>query len=106
MDTQNVGVGIPEILLPSLNIKMNKWSVIACDQFTSQPEYWLQVEKIVGNSPSILHMILPEVYLNYEGITDNIDKIKLVMHDYIEKGILEQLPSGIMLTERTMGNTV
>ena len=106
MDTQNVGVGIPEILLPSLNIKMNKWSVIACDQFTSQPEYWLQVEKIVGNSPSILHMILPEVYLNYEGITDNIDKIKLVMHDYIEKGILEQLPRGIMLTERTMGNTV
>lgn len=106
MDIQNMGVGIPEILLPSLNIKMNKWSVIACDQFTSQPEYWLQVEKLVGNSPSILHMILPEVYLNYEGISDNIDKIKLVMHDYIQKGILEQLPRGIMLTERTMGATV
>ncbi len=106
MDIQNVGVGIPEILLPSLNIKMNKWSVIACDQFTSQPEYWLQVEKIVGNAPSILHMILPEVYLNYEGISDNIDNIKVVMHDYIQKGILEQLPRGIMLTERTMGSTV
>lgn len=106
MDIQNMGVGIPEILLPSLNINMKKWSVIACDQYTSQPEYWHQVEKIVGNSPSILHMILPEVYLNYDGISDNIDNIKHVMHDYIEKGILEQLPHGIMLTERTMGNTV
>ncbi|MEI6101887.1 MAG: DUF1015 domain-containing protein, partial [Eubacteriales bacterium] len=106
MDTQNVGVGIPEILLPSLNINMKKWSVIACDQFTSQPEYWQQVEKIVGNAPSILHMILPEVYLNYEGLTDNINNINLVMHDYIEKGILEQLPRGIMLIERIFGNRV
>jgi uncharacterized protein (DUF1015 family) len=106
MDTQNMGVGIPEILLPSLNTNMKKWAVIACDQFTSQPDYWMQVERTVGNAPSILHMILPEVYLNYEGLTDNIKNIDHVMHDYIEKGILEQLPRGIMLVERIMEGTV
>lgn len=106
MEIQNMGVGIPEILLPSLNINMKKWAVIACDQFTSQPDYWLQVEKLVGNAPSILHMILPEVYLNYEGLTDNINNINRVMHDYIEKGVLEQLPRGAMLVERSMGGTV
>ncbi len=106
MDAQNVGVGIPEILLPSLNINMKKWSVIACDQFTSQPDYWTSVEKLVGNAPSILHMILPEVYLNYEGLSENIEHIKVMMNDYLEKGVLEQLPRGIMLTERVMGGTV
>lgn len=106
MDAQNVGAGIPEILLPSLNINMKKWSVIACDQFTSQPDYWASVEKLVGGAPSILHMILPEVYLNYEGLSDNIASIKSVMNDYLSKGILEQLPRGIMLTERTVGDNV
>lgn len=106
MDAQNVGVGIPEILLPSLNVNMKKWSVIACDQFTSQPDYWASVEKLVGSAPSILHMILPEVYLNYEGLSDNIANIKTTMNDYIHKGVLEQLPRGIMLTERVMGGTV
>lgn len=106
MDIQNTGVGIPELLLPSLNINMKKWAVIACDQFTSQPDYWMQVERTVGNAPSILHMILPEVYLNYEGLTDNINNINRVMHDYIEKGVLEQLPRGIMLVERVMEGTV
>jgi uncharacterized protein (DUF1015 family) len=106
MDAQNTGVGIPEILLPNLNVNMKKWSVIACDQFTSQPDYWTSVEKLVGSAPSILHMILPEVYLNYEGLPENIESIKTVMNDYLDKGILEQLPRGIMLTERVMGNVV
>jgi len=106
MDAQKVGVGIPEILLPSLNVNMKKWSVIACDQFTSQPDYWTAVEKLVGNAPSILHMILPEVYLNEEGLPGNIENIKTVMNDYLAKGVLEQLPRGIMLTERVVGGIV
>jgi len=106
MDAQNVGVGIPEILLPSLNVNMKKWSVIACDQFTSQPDYWVSVEKLVGNAPSILHMILPEVYLNFDGFADNVAGIKTAMNDYIHKGVLEQLPRGVMITERVMGDVV
>ena len=50
-----------DILIPDCD--MHKWSVVACDQFTSEPEYWQQVRKIVGAAPSTLHMILPEAEL-------------------------------------------
>lgn len=58
-----IGVQIPEILIPKPDIDYHKWGVIACDQFTSQPEYWADVESVVGDSPSTLNIILPEVYL-------------------------------------------
>ena len=50
------------ILLPK-DVDMTKWSVVACDQYTSEPEYWSDVEKIVGDSPSTLKLTLPEIYL-------------------------------------------
>ena len=59
----DLGIKCPKILLPRSDIDLKKWAVIACDQFTSQPEYWQQVKEIVGDSPSTYHMILPEVFL-------------------------------------------
>ena len=54
-----------EILLPDFErIDGTKWAVVACDQYTSEPEYWTEAERIVGNEPSTLRMILPEVYLS------------------------------------------
>lgn len=50
-----------DILLPKKDIE--KWAVIACDQYTSEPEYWKETEKCVGDCPSALNVILPEVYL-------------------------------------------
>ena len=50
------------ILLPK-DVDMTKWSVVACDQYTSEPEYWSDVEKIVGDRPSTLKLTLPEIYL-------------------------------------------
>jgi hypothetical protein len=58
-----IGVQIPQILLPKAGIDLHRWAVIACDQFTSQPEYWHQVEEIVGDAPSTLDLVLPELYL-------------------------------------------
>ena len=52
------------ILLPSNEIDKTKWSVIACDQYAAQPDYWKKVESIVGSSPSTLRMTLPEIYLS------------------------------------------
>lgn len=52
-----------DILLPSGGVDCAKWAVIACDQFTSQPEYWREAERIVGDSPSALEIIYPEAYL-------------------------------------------
>lgn len=51
------------ILLPNDGIDMEKWSVIACDQFTSQADYWDAVEKYVGDAPSTLNVVFPEIYL-------------------------------------------
>ena len=52
-----------EILLPAGNLR--KWSVIACDQFTSDGEYWAEVERFVGDAPSALRLMLPEYYLGW-----------------------------------------
>ena len=59
----SLGIQIPDILLPAPTIDLKKWSVIACDQFTSQPEYWQKVAEIVGDSPSTFNITLPEIYL-------------------------------------------
>lgn len=59
----SIGIRMPEIMLPSEHMDLRKWAVVACDQYTSQPSYWKSVEELVGNAPSTLHMIFPEVYL-------------------------------------------
>ena len=51
-----------DILLPK-SADMTKWSCIACDQFTSEPEYWLEAERLVGDEPSTLRLMLPEAWL-------------------------------------------
>lgn len=100
---RNSGIKIPKVLVPRENIKMEKWSVVACDQFTSQPEYWHEVEEIVGGAPSMLHMILPEVYLNADNVEESIADTKNAMKEYINEGVLEQLPEGVVLTQRDFG---
>ena len=59
----SLGIQIPDILLPKPGTDFTKWAVIACDQFTSEPEYWEKVANHVGDSPSTYHLILPEVML-------------------------------------------
>ena len=60
---KNIGFIPADILIPS-NVDMNKWSVVACDQYTSQPEYWQRVREYVGDAPSTLKLILPEAELD------------------------------------------
>jgi hypothetical protein len=98
-----LGVLIPEVLLPDAKINMKKWSVVACDQFTSEPEYWYDVQRIVGNAPSTLNLILPEAFINENDRSDRVAKIKNTMKTYVESGALAQLPRGVVLVERTFG---
>ena len=63
MKFDKIGLQVPEILLPNSDIDLQKWSVVACDQYTSQPDYWNQVKEQVGDAPSTLKVIFPEVYL-------------------------------------------
>lgn len=90
-----------DILLPKQGIDMNKWSVVACDQFTSEPEYWEQVERFVGGSPSTYRMILPEVYLEDEDVDERLLTIGQSMEKYLAEGIFEEYKDAMIYVERT-----
>lgn len=95
-----VGFYPADILLPRAT-DMNKWAVIACDQFTSQPEYWQAVEAAVGDAPSTLRLILPEARLGQEGEADEIAAIHNAMTSYLERGLFRTLPRSMVYVRRT-----
>ena len=76
-----------DILLPDAAADFEKWAVVACDQFTSQPEYWRKAAEIVGDAPSTLNLIYPEAYLA-EGDA-RIAAIRQAMEDYMRRGVLQ-----------------
>ena len=76
------------ILLPR-NVELEKWAVIACDQFTSQPEYWNRAKEMVGTCPSTLSLIYPEVWLG-SGREQRIRDIHESMRKMLENGLLEE----------------
>ena len=94
---------VPNILMPKKGTDLYKWSVIACDQYTSQPEYWAKTEEIVKDAPSTLRLTLPEVYLGKEGEEERIADIHRNMKNYLSDGTLEELPAGFMLVKRSIG---
>lgn len=98
--TFEIGVKIPNILLPKKSIDHKKWAVIACDQFTSEPEYWEQVKEIVSDSPSTYHMILPEVYLGTPEEKQRIETTHKVMEQYLESDIFRSLNDFIYVRRR------
>ena len=100
--TEKLGVQIPEILLPVNTIDFQKWAVIACDQYTSQPEYWKDVENLVGHSPSTLKMVLPEIYLDTDNEIDRIESTKQTMENYLDQGLFRSF-EGFILVERKIG---
>ncbi len=96
-----IGLAVPETFLPREGIDLNRWSVIACDQFTSQPEYWEKVRKIVGDSPSTYNLILPEVYLGKPEEAERLQTVNRNMQQYLDQGIL-QPHEGMIYIERTV----
>jgi hypothetical protein len=101
--SNEIGIQIPSILLPKSIIDHQKWAVIACDQFTSEPEYWQKVEDIVGEEPSTYQMILPEVFLETSEEDHRIQNTYETMHRYIVSGIFKQF-DGFIYVLRTLQN--
>ena len=91
------------ILIPK-NINMNKWSVVACDQYTSEPEYWKEVEEIVGNEPSTLRLTLPEIYLEDSNVEERIKNINSNMKEYLDKDIFTEYTDSMIYLERTQSD--
>ncbi len=96
-------VKVPKILLPKQYIDKSKWSVIACDQFTSQVDYWEKLSDFVGESPSTLNLIYPEVYLEKDDKQARIEKINANMYNYLKGGVFEEF-EGFVLVDRTMND--
>ena len=96
-----IGIQTPQVYLPKAGTDLTKWAVIACDQFTSQPEYWQKAEELVGEAPSTLKLILPEVYLEKPGEAERIQQIQSNMRAYLDKGII-QPHEGLIYVERSV----
>ncbi|HHV99531.1 MAG TPA: DUF1015 domain-containing protein [Clostridiaceae bacterium] len=96
----NLGIHIPEILLPAEDIDMTKWSVVACDQYTSELNYWNEVERIVGDNPSTLRLIYPEIFLEEEDQESRIKTINNKMKEYLESHILDSQGQCFIYLER------
>ena len=94
-----------KILLPK-DADLSKWSVVACDQYTSQPEYWNEVEAYVGDAPSTLHITLPEIYLEGDDVAERIESINSNMKNYIDTGIFKEISGKYIYVERTQRNGV
>ena len=91
-----------DILLPKAGFE--KWSCIACDQYTSEPEYWSAVEELVGGAPSAYRLILPEIYLDLPDVGERIEKIVATMQDYLEGEVFAEYKDAFVYVERTLPN--
>ena len=101
---ENVGLCAPRVLLPK-NVDLTKWSVVACDQYTSEPEYWNSVKKIVGDNPSTLNIIFPEIYLEDEDKPERIKSIVKNMKEFISNKLFEDY-NGFVYVERKIKDKV
>ena len=95
----NYALKTPEILLPDPSVDLTRWAVVACDQFTSQPEYWARVKAFVGDAPSTLNIVYPEAWLNQGD--GRIAAINAAMADY-RINVLTRRVQGCVLVERTI----
>lgn len=87
------------ILLPK-NVDMTKWSVVACDQYTSEPDYWNNVEEIVGDNPSTLRITLPEIFLEENDVEKRIEKINATMKEYLDSDMFFEYKDAMIYLER------
>ena len=101
---EGLGFSPADILLPKDGTDMTKWAVVACDQFTSQPEYWEAVEETVGEAPSTLRLILPEAHLNAPDVEDRIAAINANMTKYLEGGVFRTCEDALIYVERTQSD--
>lgn len=89
------------MVLPTV-ADMTKWSVVACDQYTSQPDYWARVEQTVGNAPSALRLMLPEIYLEEADVEARIADIRSSMEQYLQTGVLTERDEAYIYVERQL----
>ncbi|NLH89872.1 MAG: DUF1015 domain-containing protein [Treponema sp.] len=98
---RDLGISVPEIYLPREGIDYRKWAVIACDQYSSEREYWEDVAREVNDAPSTLRLIFPECFLEDSDIDQRILAVHRTMHEYLEQGLITSRGEAFVLVERT-----
>ena len=103
MSFERIGIRPAQILLPAADVKPETWACIACDQYTSEPEYWDKAFAVAGDAPSAIRLILPEYNLkNSESL---IPQIHSTMAAYLAQGLLTPAVNpGFILCERTIAS--
>lgn len=92
-----------DILIP-YDCGLTRWAVVACDQYTSQPDYWQRVDAFVGSAPSALRLILPESKLESSNVGSEIQKIHQTMEQYLAEGRFQTLSDSLIYLERKLAN--
>ena len=101
MSFDRVALRPARILLPAPSVPRETWACIACDQYTSEPEYWRKAFETAGDAPSALRLILPEVYLKESAA--RIPVIHETMAQYLKDRLLTPaVDPGFILCERTV----
>lgn len=99
-----LGVGVPDILVPNTTVDLEKWAVVACDQYTSEKEYWHEVEQSVGEHPSTLRLIFPEAYLEDPDPSKRIAGINAKMSEYLRADLFKTYKESFFLVHRETGH--
>lgn len=98
IDWTSLGIRPARFLLPNKEHLNRFWPIIACDQYTSQPEIWQEADRQIGEKPSTLRLIIPEAFLDR---TEELNQKALsAMEDYLNRDLFTELPPGIILVER------
>ena len=102
MKFMNIPFKPSNVLIPKNGFE--KWSVVACDQYTSDADYWARVEATVGEANSTLRITLPEIYLEDGDVTERINTINQTMNRYIENNVFNEVSDSYIYIERTVSN--
>jgi len=100
MTFKDIALCVPEILLPAPGVDLTKWAVVACDQYTSQPQYWEEVKELVSGNLSTLDLIIPEAYLEQVDHESSAETILSHMDKYLSDGTLSPQGPGFILVDR------
>ena len=93
-----------DILLPRRGADMSKWAVVACDQFSSEPQWWEDFSDYVGDAPSALRLMLPEAYLKAPDLEERKSAMCDAMQSYLVGDVFRKIPDSYILVERTLPN--
>ena len=102
---EKMGLRTSDLMIPKKGVDLSKWAVVACDQFTSEKDYWADVDRIVGKDPSTLRLIFPECYLDDGDGDQRIQDINRTMDNYVSQQLFDIHEDCFFLVKRTCGNS-